>query len=258
MARGWSSVFSLQGLISVGSCLSSLHVIPHLTTGRCCVRSLKARFSFISLRLFLPALPPSLLCNLHRYSFNDTLKGQQINLDFSELKAASLLWGHVLRHCTQTGSIRIWSALSWSSRSPSALCWEASLHGRPRDRELLLAQRVRESAWKLCVQGCCLWQMPPESQVASLDGCSPSPQDFDEPVHFRDPLKETLCWKLSLEVPNTTCDMQIWSFSSVSVLWQAKKGEQKILLLSLLACELSEEIFMSANCKATRETQSRL
>lgn len=158
-----------------------------------------------------------------------------MKLDFSELKAASLLWERVLRHCTQTGSISIWPALSWSSRSPRAFCREASLQGRPRDRELLLAQRVRGSAWKLCVQGCCLWQMPPESQVASLAGCSP-PQDFDEPVHFRDPLKEILCWKLSLEVPSTTCDiMQIWSFFQClgSVTGQKKENRKFCCFLCL-------------------------
>lgn len=63
-----------------------------------------------------PHLPPSFVPSA-RTLIKWHSVAQPIKPDFLELKAASLLWERVLRHCTQTSSISIWSALSCSSRA---------------------------------------------------------------------------------------------------------------------------------------------
>lgn len=164
------------GVLHSGSCFSYLLLKLHLTISRCYALSLKVFFFFFwsSVCISFYALSsPSILCTCS--------KGTHWMTCCSQGDKAGFLWDeswlpsreHILRHCTQTRSVSIWSALSCSSWGFSALQWKAIPRCMYGDRELHL---VPGSLLKLCFQWCGLWQIPPQRQTASLY-CNP--QDFN-------------------------------------------------------------------------------
>lgn len=99
---------------------------------------------------FNPLSFPSLFCILNKGTHLMTLCSQADKAGFLGAKNCLPSMGNALRHCTQTRSISIWSALSCSSRSPVLYggkpvvvfaCWS----------ELLLAQLVPGSVRELCL-----------------------------------------------------------------------------------------------------------